>query len=381
MKSTRGSTTFTLLPGEQLPAVLRVPSCAAEASQSSPPSEKFVPYYKTFQRVPLPTTLPSAPKLQPLEGLLEEFQETLEEKLLLARLMLRIQEAYEEREQVLRRCLSQEDVDKLISQQNPATEPTTVGAKYLRAVCEPTLRSFSIHHRLSSAASIERLTIGTLPEAIVHLVWSNYLSGILQMETPAAFKSPATAERSSEAVQKVASGSPRRLSKPRPTRIQSEIAQAIPNSAASHKSAPVLLPPAPIRLSSSNHTTPLHLRPQCLAKVRLIRWQPTTARNASPQLAPADARARDAIKNVIGVNPTFYEYLFTVDADATAGPYSLNRLISAMAHDKKVCEYFISHHMAKAFESLFGSVTCLPGCFTLFRLRTPDTQKHLLVSN
>lgn len=44
-------------------------------------------------------------------------------------------------------------------------------------------------------------------------------------------------------------------------------------------------------------------------------------------------------------------------------------------------EYFISHHMAKAFESLFGSVTCLPGCFTLYRLRTPDTHKPLLISN
>jgi len=47
----------------------------------------------------------------------------------------------------------------------------------------------------------------------------------------------------------------------------------------------------------------------------------------------------------------------------------------------KVYEYFISHHMAKAFESLFGSVTCLPGCFTLYRLRTPDTNKPLLISN
>lgn len=27
----------------------------------------------------------------------------------------------------------------------------------------------------------------------------------------------------------------------------------------------------------------------------------------------------------------------------------------------QVYEYFISHYLAKAFESLFGSVTCLPG--------------------
>ncbi|KAJ8083666.1 hypothetical protein PM082_009542 [Marasmius tenuissimus] len=118
---------------------------------------------------------------------------------------------------------------------------------------------------------------------------------------------------------------------------------------------------------------------------------------------PLELEMYHQIKNVIGVNPTFYEYLFTVDADTTVDKFSVNRLISAMIHDKKllgacgetelanakqsiitmmqVYEYFISHHMAKAFESLFGSVTCLPGCFTLYRLRTPDTHKPLLISN
>jgi chitin synthase len=46
----------------------------------------------------------------------------------------------------------------------------------------------------------------------------------------------------------------------------------------------------------------------------------------------------------------------------------------------QVYEYFISHHLAKAFESLFGSVTCLPGCFTMYRLRTTDTHKPLFIS-
>ncbi|KAI0062534.1 glycosyltransferase family 2 protein [Artomyces pyxidatus] len=118
---------------------------------------------------------------------------------------------------------------------------------------------------------------------------------------------------------------------------------------------------------------------------------------------PLELEMYHQIKNVIGVNPTFYEYLFTVDADTTVHPMSVNRLISAMIHDKKligVCgetelanakqsiitmmqvyEYFISHHLAKAFESLFGSVTCLPGCFTLYRLRTPDSHKPILISN
>ncbi|KAF8218382.1 glycosyltransferase family 2 protein [Mycena galopus ATCC 62051] len=118
---------------------------------------------------------------------------------------------------------------------------------------------------------------------------------------------------------------------------------------------------------------------------------------------PLELEMYHQIKNVIGVNPTFYEYVFMVDADTTVDQFSVNRLISSMIHDKKllgVCgethlanakqsiltmmqvyEYFISHNMAKAFESLFGSVTCLPGCFTLYRLRTSDTHKPLLISN
>ncbi|KAI6139108.1 chitin synthase-domain-containing protein [Pisolithus tinctorius] len=111
---------------------------------------------------------------------------------------------------------------------------------------------------------------------------------------------------------------------------------------------------------------------------------------------PLELEMYHQIKNIIG-------YLFTINADMTAELYALNHLISVMIHDKKVLgmcgetslanakqlivmmmqvyEYFISHHMAKAFESLFGSVTCLPGCFTLFHLRTPDMHKPLLVSN
>ncbi|KAF8198694.1 glycosyltransferase family 2 protein [Mycena galopus ATCC 62051] len=118
---------------------------------------------------------------------------------------------------------------------------------------------------------------------------------------------------------------------------------------------------------------------------------------------PLELEMYHQIKNVIGVNPTFYEYVFMVDADTTVDPFSMNRLVSSMIHDKKllgVCgethlanakqsmitmmqvyEYFISHNMGKAFESLFGSVTCLPGCFTLYRLRTSDTHKPLLISN
>ncbi|RXK42203.1 chitin synthase [Tremella mesenterica] len=118
---------------------------------------------------------------------------------------------------------------------------------------------------------------------------------------------------------------------------------------------------------------------------------------------PLELEMYHQIKNVIGVNPSFYEYIFMVDADTTVEKLSLNRLVAAMQHDKKiigVCgetsisnakqsivtmsqvyEYFISHHLAKSFESLFGSITCLPGCFSMYRLRTPDTHKPLFISN
>ena len=44
---------------------------------------------------------------------------------------------------------------------------------------------------------------------------------------------------------------------------------------------------------------------------------------------PLELEMYHQIKNVIGVNPTFYEYLFMVDADTMVHPLSVNRLISA----------------------------------------------------
>ncbi|GAA5976632.1 hypothetical protein JCM11641_005646 [Rhodosporidiobolus odoratus] len=119
-------------------------------------------------------------------------------------------------------------------------------------------------------------------------------------------------------------------------------------------------------------------------------------------MAPAELEIYHQIKNVIGVNPSFYEYLLAVDADTTVSPDSLNYLVGGFVEDRKIIglcgetslanaraswttmmqvyEYFISHHMAKAFESLFGSVTCLPGCFSMYRLRTLE-HKPVLISD
>jgi chitin synthase len=100
---------------------------------------------------------------------------------------------------------------------------------------------------------------------------------------------------------------------------------------------------------------------------------------------------------VIGIRPKLFEFVFMVDADTEVGESSLNQLVSASIRDTKIAgiagetklanesdswvtliqvyEYFISQHMAKSFESIFGSVTCLPGCFSLYRIHTGGVGK------
>lgn len=56
-------------------------------------------------------------------------------------------------------------------------------------------------------------------------------------------------------------------------------------------------------------------------------------------------------------------------------------VVHACSCPLQVYEYYISHHLAKAFESLFGSVTCLPGCFSLYRIRTADKGRPIIISN
>ncbi|KAJ2062688.1 hypothetical protein GGI09_004872, partial [Coemansia sp. S100] len=120
-------------------------------------------------------------------------------------------------------------------------------------------------------------------------------------------------------------------------------------------------------------------------------------------MSPLDLEIYHQLKNVIGVHPSLYEYVLMVDADTEVLPDSLTRLVACMVHDAKVIgicgetqltnedfswttmiqvyEYFISHHMAKAFESLFGSVTCLPGCFCMYRLRTARGMPLIISKN
>jgi chitin synthase len=54
---------------------------------------------------------------------------------------------------------------------------------------------------------------------------------------------------------------------------------------------------------------------------------------------------------------------------------SFNQFLNCFVCDASmltmVPRYFISHHQAKAFESVFGGVTCLPGCFSMYRIKAP----------
>ncbi len=66
---------------------------------------------------------------------------------------------------------------------------------------------------------------------------------------------------------------------------------------------------------------------------------------------------------------------------AACGETSVANAKQSLITMMQVYEYFISHHLAKSFESLFNTVTCLPGCFSIYRLRTPDTHRPLFISN
>jgi len=101
----------------------------------------------------------------------------------------------------------------------------------------------------------------------------------------------------------------------------------------------------------------------------------------------------NGIWKITGISPDFYEVVLMVDADTKVFPDSVTHMISAMVKDPEIMglcgetkiankraswvsmiqvfEYFISHHLAKSFESVFGGVTCLPGCFCMYRIKAP----------
>ncbi|GJJ06163.1 hypothetical protein Clacol_000352 [Clathrus columnatus] len=109
------------------------------------------------------------------------------------------------------------------------------------------------------------------------------------------------------------------------------------------------------------------------------------------RMTPLDYDMFRKIQVLMGVTADFFEVCLMVDADTKVHVDSLRQLVNSMQHDNyimgvcgetriankrqswvtaiQVYEYFISHHLAKAFESVFGGVTCLPGCFSMYRLK------------
>ncbi|ORX81719.1 hypothetical protein K493DRAFT_241521 [Basidiobolus meristosporus CBS 931.73] len=109
----------------------------------------------------------------------------------------------------------------------------------------------------------------------------------------------------------------------------------------------------------------------------------------------------NAVWSTTGVSPDNFEIILMVDADTRVYPDSATRMISCMVRDPQIMglcgetkianktdswvttiqvfEYYISHHLVKSFEAVFGSVTCLPGCFCMYRIKAPKGSSNTWV--
>ncbi|KAI9104804.1 chitin synthase [Phlyctochytrium arcticum] len=110
------------------------------------------------------------------------------------------------------------------------------------------------------------------------------------------------------------------------------------------------------------------------------------------RMTPLDHELYNAIQRVThGAPAESFEAVLMVDADTRVGPSSLGYMVDALVTDDQIMglcgetriankrdswvtmiqvfEYYISHHSGKAFESVFGGVTCLPGCFCMYRIK------------
>ncbi|KAJ3041958.1 hypothetical protein HDV00_008467 [Rhizophlyctis rosea] len=119
------------------------------------------------------------------------------------------------------------------------------------------------------------------------------------------------------------------------------------------------------------------------------------------RMTPLDYTLFNSIRHITdGISAGAYEVVLMVDADTCVAEDSLDHMINAMASDDKimglcgetriankttswVCmiqvfEYYISHHLGKAFESMFGGVTCLPGCFCMYRIKVRKGLDHMV---
>jgi chitin synthase len=111
------------------------------------------------------------------------------------------------------------------------------------------------------------------------------------------------------------------------------------------------------------------------------------------ELNELDAAIEDALID-LNMQSDDMRLLMTIDADTRVDEMSITHMVYAMNQDEKILalcgetkvdnkwqswvtmmqvfEYYNNHHMKKAFESAFGCVTCLPGCFTMYRILNDD---------
>lgn len=102
-------------------------------------------------------------------------------------------------------------------------------------------------------------------------------------------------------------------------------------------------------------------------------------------------------------NEKHLHLLMTIDADTRVSKQSISHMVFNMNKNENVMalcgetkvdnkmaswitmiqvfEYYINHHMKKAFESVFGCVTCLPGCFSMYRIIDNDNVPLLVSDN
>ena len=113
-----------------------------------------------------------------------------------------------------------------------------------------------------------------------------------------------------------------------------------------------------------------------------------------------DKRYMDAFDS-FEMNAKSIQYYHTIDADTKIEQDGLTHFVHNFNTDKcifagcgetlvsnkseswvtaiQVYEYFINHSLSKAFESFFSNVTCLPGCFSFYRIYSNDTFKEPLI--
>jgi len=111
------------------------------------------------------------------------------------------------------------------------------------------------------------------------------------------------------------------------------------------------------------------------------------------ELSELDAAIEDALID-LNMQSDDMRLLMTIDADTRVDELSITHMTYAMNQNDgilalcgetkvdnkwqswvtmmQVFEYYNNHHMKKAFESAFGCVTCLPGCFTMYRILNDD---------